>query len=133
MSDHLNQWEARLIDLVGELHSSERRRKEACILHGRNPDAARASECSGAIRKQISGLMDLFPDVELDYSILDGVSVWRYEEFSIVQMKRTFGIIYQVSADGLLMKRSHSLRKAKNELKLLLRKRIVTQVEDIMT
>jgi hypothetical protein len=133
MSDHLIQWEARLIELVGELHSSERRHKETEILHGRNADAVRDSGCSEAIRKQIAGLMDLFPDVELNDSILDGVHVWRYEEFSILEMMRPFGIIYHVFADGILMKRSRSLRKAKKELKLLLRKRVVTQVEDIMT
>jgi hypothetical protein len=133
MSDHLIRWEARLIELVGELHSSERRHKEAEVLHGRNADAARNSGCREAIRKQIAGLMDLFPDVELNDSILDGVHVWRYEEFSILEMMRPFGIIYHVFADGILMKRSRSLRKAKNELKLLLRKRVVTQVEDIMT
>jgi hypothetical protein len=133
MSDHLIQWEARLIELVGELHSSERRHKEAAVLHRSNVDGVRASGCSDAIRKQITGLMDLFPDVELDDSILDGVRFWRYEEFSIAEMKRPFGIIYNVSADGLLVKRRHSLRRAKNELKLLLRKRIVTQVENIMT
>jgi hypothetical protein len=133
MNDHLIQWEARLIELVGELHSCERRNEEAGVLHGRNADAARDSACNEAIRSQITGLMDLFPDVELEYSILDGEGIWRYEEFSIVQMKRPFGIIYHVSAGGLLMKRRHSLRKAKNELKMLLRKRIVRQVEDIMT
>ena len=77
-------------------------------------------------------LMHLFPDVELEYSIQDGVPVWRYEEFSITRMKGLFLIAYSISANGRSMKKTHSFRKANNELKLLLRKRIMTQVEGIM-
>lgn len=132
MSDLLSQWEAKLIELVGDLHSCERRRKEVKDLDEHYADAARESERSEDIRKQMTTLMDLFPDVELEYSTLDGAAVWRYEEFSILRIKSLFGTTYNVSANGRLIKKSHSLRKAKNELKLLLRKRIMTQVEGVM-
>jgi hypothetical protein len=132
MSDLLSAWEAKLIELVGDLHSCERRRKEVKDLAGHAADAARESERSEDIRKQMTNLMDLFPDVELEYSILDGVPVWRYEEFSIARMKSLFRPTYSVSANGRLIKKRHSLRKAKNELKLLLRKRIMAQVEGVM-
>jgi hypothetical protein len=47
-------------------------------------------------------------------------------------MKRPFGIIYQVSATGFPMKRTHSLRTLKDEVKLLPGKRIGTPVEAII-
>jgi hypothetical protein len=65
-------------------------------------------------------------------SILDGVRLWHYQDFSIVVMKRPFGIIYQVSASGSPMKRTYSLRKMKDEIKLLPGKRIGTPVEAII-
>jgi hypothetical protein len=133
MSDLLIQWEAKLVELVGELHSCERRRREIESLHGHNADAAQECWCSTAIRKQVANLMDLFPDVELSHSILDGVPHWRYEELSIEQINTIFGAKYQVCVNGVIVKASRSLRKAKKELKLLLRKRIVAQVEEIMT
>ena len=132
MSDLLIQWEAKLIELVGELHSCERRRREIESLRGHNTDAAEECRCSTAIRKQVANLMDLFPDVELSHSILDGVPLWRYEELSIEQIDTILGAKYRVRVNGVIMKTSHSLRKAKKELKLLLRKRIVAQVEEIM-
>ena len=132
MSDLLIQWEAKLIELVGELHLCERRRREIESLHGRNADTAEECRCSTAIRKQVANLMDLFPDVELSHSILDGVPLWRYEELSIEQIDTILGAKYRVRVNGVIMKTSHSLRKAKKELKLLLRKRIVAQVEEIM-
>jgi hypothetical protein len=133
MSDLLIQWEAKLIELVGELHSCERRRREIESLHGRNADVAEECRCSTVIRRQVDNLMDLFPDVQLSHSILDGVSHWRYEELSIEQINTIFGPKYRVRVNGVIMKTRRSLRKAKKELKLLLRKRIVAQVEEIMT
>ncbi len=133
MSDLLIQWEAKLIELVGELHSCERRCREIESLHGHNADAAEECRCRDVIRKQVANLMDLFPDVELSHSILDRVPQWRYEELSIEQINTIFGAKYRVRVNGVTMKTSRSLRKAKKELKLLLRKRIVAQVEEIMT
>jgi hypothetical protein len=132
MSDRLIQWEAKLIELVGELHSRERRRKEIESLHGHNADAAAECRCSTLIRKQVTNLMDLFPDVELSHSIVEGVPHWRYEELSIEQINTIFGAKYRVCVHGAAVKTSRSLRKAKRELQLLLRKRIVAQVEEIM-
>jgi len=133
MSDPLIQWEAKLIELVGELHSCERRRREIESLYGRNADSVAECRCSTVIRKQVANLMDLFPDVELSHSILDGIPHWRYEELSIEQINTIFGAKYRIRVNGVMMKTSRSLKKAKRELKLLLRKRIVAQVEEIMT
>jgi hypothetical protein len=133
MSDLLIQWEAKLIELVGELHSCERRRREIESVHGHNADAAEECRCSAVIRKKVANLMDLFPDVELSHSILDDIPHWRYEEISIEQINTIFGAKYRVRINGVIMKTSRSLRKAKKELKQLLRKRIVAQVEEIMT
>ncbi|MBV8174000.1 MAG: hypothetical protein JO151_05480 [Verrucomicrobia bacterium] len=132
MSDRLIQWEAKLIELLGELHSCERRRKEIESLHGHNVDAARECHSAADIRKQMARLMELFPDVELAYSISDGIPNWRYEEISIEKINGIFGAKYRVRVNGVTMKTSHSFRKAKKELKLLLRKRIVSQVDAIM-
>jgi hypothetical protein len=133
MSDLLTQWEAKLIELVGELHSCERKRKEIESLHGHNADAAEECRRRAVIRKEVATLMDLFPDVELSHSILDGVRYWRYEELTIEQINAIFGAKYQVRVNGVITKTSRSLRKAKKELRLLLRKRIVAQVEEVMT
>jgi hypothetical protein len=132
MSDRLIQWEAKLIELVGELHSCERRRKELESVHGHSADAARECQSGAVLRKQVASLMELFPDVELAYSISDGIPHWRYEEISIDKINTIFGAKYRVRVNGVTMKTSHSFRKAKKELKLLLRKRIVSQVDAIM-
>jgi hypothetical protein len=132
MSDRLIQWEAKLIELVGELHWCERRRKEIESLHGHNADAAAEGQRSTIIQKQVADLMDLFPDIELAYLVLNGVPHWRYEELSIEQINTIFGAKYMVRVQGVMVKTCHSFRKAKREVKLLLRKRIVAQVEDIM-
>ena len=133
MSDRLIQWEAKLIELVGELHSCERRRKEIESTYGHNADAARECQSRAVVRKQLARLMELFPDVELAYSMSDGIPNWRYEEISIEKINTPFfGAKYRVRVNGVTMKTSHSFRKAKKELKLLLRKRIVSQVDAIM-
>jgi hypothetical protein len=133
MSDLLSTWESKLIELVGELHSCERLRKEFRDRGGDPDDIARESERSREIGKQMTKLMDLFPDVELECSILDGIPIWRYEEFSITRRKGLFLTSYNVSANGRSIIKRRSFRKAKNELKLLLRKRIMTQVEGVMS
>ena len=132
MSDRLIQWEAKLIELVGELHSCERRRKEIESLPGHSADAARECQSGAVLRKQVASLMDLFPDVELAYSISDGIPHWQYEEISIEKIDTIFGAKYRVRVNDVTMKTSHSFRKAQKELKLLLRKRIVSQVDAIM-
>jgi hypothetical protein len=132
MRDHLIQWEARLVELLGELHLCERRRKEIESVYGHNADAARECQSSAVIRKQVARLMELFPDVELAYSISDGIPTWRYEEISIERNNAIFGAKYRVRVNGVAMKTSRSFRKAKKELKLLLRKRIVSQVDAIL-
>jgi hypothetical protein len=133
MSDRLIQWEAKLIELLGELHLCERRRKEIESVYGHNADAARECQSRAVIRKQLARLMELFPDVELAYSMSDGIPSWRYEEISIEKINTIFfGAKYRVRVNGVTMKTSHSFRKAKKELKLLLRKRIVSQVDAIM-
>jgi len=133
MSDLLMQWEAKLIELVGELHSCERRCREIKSLRGHNANTAEEYRCRDVIRKQVANLMDLFPDVEFSRSILYGVPQWRYEELSIEQIDTILGAKYRVRVNSVIVKTSRSLRKAKKELKLLLRKRIVAQVEEIMT